>query len=346
MPEIAVRVAPSPGSVQPGNLYVDLQTRTLWLGVTATVDPDRAQLISDIDGTLQLIAEVLQDAYAFTNQQVAPKANIADPVFTGNPQAPTPTTADNDQSIATTAFVKNALAALAGTQYVPGMVMLWGGISGDIGVAELANWGLCDGHAVSRTDYPVLWQKLGTLHGAGNGSTTFNLPDLTERFVMGAGLRSPGLKNEASSTTVADTNVTGSHGHDITGTVLLQSQLPGHTHGVGTLDGTGTGYTDSQDAINHNPDTHTGTSLSGARIAAGGPTSAGKAPIPNTPAHSHTVTVTDLVITGVTGPQSGTLNQAHDHDTIDNGAHSHTVSALELREALPFYTLCYIIRLK
>lgn len=37
----------------------------------------------------------------------ATKANLASPVFTGDPQAPTPATADNDTSIATTAFVKN-----------------------------------------------------------------------------------------------------------------------------------------------------------------------------------------------------------------------------------------------
>jgi hypothetical protein len=40
-------------------------------------------------------------------------APIASPVFTGDPQAPTPGAADNDTSIATTAFVKTAVAGLA-----------------------------------------------------------------------------------------------------------------------------------------------------------------------------------------------------------------------------------------
>jgi alpha-tubulin suppressor-like RCC1 family protein len=42
---------------------------------------------------------------------LAPKAPLASPVFTGNPQAPTPTAGDNDTSLATTAFVTAAIAA-------------------------------------------------------------------------------------------------------------------------------------------------------------------------------------------------------------------------------------------
>src|SRR5215471_5059198 len=47
---------------------------------------------------------------AAVNQNYAP---LADPVFTGDPQAPTPTAGDNDTSIATTAFVRTALTAAA-----------------------------------------------------------------------------------------------------------------------------------------------------------------------------------------------------------------------------------------
>ena len=40
-------------------------------------------------------------------------------------------------------------------------------------------WLLCDGSAVSRTTYAALFAVIGTTYGAGNGSTTFNLPNLT-----------------------------------------------------------------------------------------------------------------------------------------------------------------------
>lgn len=38
-------------------------------------------------------------------------------------------------------------------------------------------WLLCDGAAVSRTEYPTLFDRVGTNYGAGDGSTTFNVPD-------------------------------------------------------------------------------------------------------------------------------------------------------------------------
>ena len=46
---------------------------------------------------------------------------------------------------------------------------------------------LCDGSAVSRTDYAALFAVVGTTFGAGDGSTTFALPDLRAKFIRGAG---------------------------------------------------------------------------------------------------------------------------------------------------------------
>jgi microcystin-dependent protein len=46
-------------------------------------------------------------------------------------------------------------------------------------------WLKCNGQAVSRTTYSRLFSKIGTTFGSGNGSTTFNLPDLRGEFVRG-----------------------------------------------------------------------------------------------------------------------------------------------------------------
>lgn len=46
-------------------------------------------------------------------------------------------------------------------------------------------WLLCDGTAVSRTTYAYLYSIIGTTYGAGDGSTTFNLPDMRGRFPFG-----------------------------------------------------------------------------------------------------------------------------------------------------------------
>ena len=49
------------------------------------------------------------------------------------------------------------------------------------------NWLLCDGREVSRTTYSELFAVIGTVWGAGDGATSFNLPDYRDKFVLGAG---------------------------------------------------------------------------------------------------------------------------------------------------------------
>jgi len=44
----------------------------------------------------------------------------------------------------------------------------------------------CNGAAVSRTTYARLFAKISTIHGVGNGSTTFNIPDRRDKFIIGA----------------------------------------------------------------------------------------------------------------------------------------------------------------
>lgn len=55
------------------------------------------------------------------------------------------------------------------------------------GAAAPSGWLLCDGSAVSRTTYSTLFAVVGTTYGVGDGSTTFNIPDLQGRFPMGKG---------------------------------------------------------------------------------------------------------------------------------------------------------------
>jgi phage-related tail fiber protein len=48
-------------------------------------------------------------------------------------------------------------------------------------------WLMCDNNAISRVTYAVLYSVIGTTYGVGDGSTTFNLPDLRGIFIRGAG---------------------------------------------------------------------------------------------------------------------------------------------------------------
>lgn len=53
------------------------------------------------------------------------------------------------------------------------------------GTAIPEGWLICNGAAVSRTEYASLFSAIGTKWGEGDGETTFNLPDLDERFIEG-----------------------------------------------------------------------------------------------------------------------------------------------------------------
>jgi microcystin-dependent protein len=81
-------------------------------------------------------------------------------------------------------------------------------------------WLLCDGVAYRRADYDPLFQEIGTRFGAGDGATTFNVPDLRGRVPVGAG-QGAGLTNRA----------VGAAGGFETHT-LDTNQMPAHAHGV------------------------------------------------------------------------------------------------------------------
>lgn len=57
----------------------------------------------------------------------------------------------------------------------------------------------CNGSAISRTTYASLFTVIGTTYGSGDGSTTFNLPNLTDKFIQGSNtvgtVKSAGLPN-------------------------------------------------------------------------------------------------------------------------------------------------------
>lgn len=69
-------------------------------------------------------------------------------------------------------------------------------------------WLLCDGTAISRTTYPALFSAIGTAHGSGNGTSTFNLPDLRGRFIRGVDRgvgRDPDRNSRIAGTTGGNT---------------------------------------------------------------------------------------------------------------------------------------------
>ncbi len=62
-----------------------------------------------------------------------------------------------------------------------------GDVKASLQTANHGSWLLCDGQAVSRTDYVNLFELIGTKFGAGDGVTTFNIPDYRGKFLRGLG---------------------------------------------------------------------------------------------------------------------------------------------------------------
>jgi len=133
------------------------------------------------------------------------------PVFTGTPTAPTAAAGTNTTQLATTAFVLSNGAPTGG-------LIMWG-----TGTAP-TGWLLCDGTAVNRTTYAALFAVISTTFGTGDGSTTFNLPNYTNRMPYGTTVAATGGSADA---------VVVSHTHTATSTVTD----PGHAHTISVAAG-------------------------------------------------------------------------------------------------------------
>ena len=173
---------------------------------------------------------------------------------------------------------------------------------------------LCQGQAVSRTTYANLFNVIGTKYGNGDGSTTFNLPDLRGRVPVGL------------NTTDNDFKTLGTTGGSKT-VALTLSQIPAHNHSASTSVNSAGAHNHSASSNSTGAHTHT---VSGSAASGG--------------YHSHMQVVTagtgsvysrsDYNNDGASGayPQGIQADQAGTHthtvsgSAASNGAHSHTIT--------------------
>ena len=116
---------------------------------------------------------------------------------------------------------------------VPSQVPV-GVVSAFAGVNAPAGWLMCAGQAVSRTDYAALFNALSTTYGTGDGSTTFNLPDLRGRVPAGVDNMGGSAASRLTSTVLTASNTLGATGGAQTHT-LTEAQLPSHLHNYGSV---------------------------------------------------------------------------------------------------------------
>jgi microcystin-dependent protein len=146
------------------------------------------------------------------------------------------------QDAATKVYVDTSVATI--NSVITGSIQMWPTATAPTGYL------LCAGAAVSRTTYATLFAVIGTTFGVGDGTTTFNLPNYSDRMPYGTTIGSTGGSKDA---------VVVSHTHTLTD--------PGHNHTTGTSS-SGGGALTSGSQLGYA--TNTGTSTTGITIASAG----------------------------------------------------------------------------
>ena len=112
-------------------------------------------------------------------------------------------------------------ANLTGIEGIPtATIVPWSSASVPTGFLE------CDGSAVSRSTYSDLFGIISTTYGTGDGSSTFNLPNLSDKIAMGKS-NNKALASTAGAETVTST---GNVGGSTANATLSTAQLASHPH--------------------------------------------------------------------------------------------------------------------
>jgi microcystin-dependent protein len=203
-----------------------------------------------------------------------------------------------------------------------------GSISMYAGASAPAGYFLCDGAAISRTDYATLFAIVGTTYGVGDGSLTFNLPNLKGKIPFG--------KDSAQT----EFDVVGEVGGAKVVTLDV-TQIPAHAH-------TQNAHSHTQDAHNHIQNAHTHTQDAHTHVLNGGSTDDTTSPFPYVDASSASVAV--IAVTGInsataTNQNTTPTNQvatATNQNTI--ATNQNTGGGLSHSNLPPYIVLNYIIK--
>ena len=206
------------------------------------------------------------------------------------------------------ALAMEAGAALTGLPVVPtGMVAPFAGTDAPEG------WLPCDGRAVSRTDYAALFAVVGTVYGAGDGATTFVLPDLRGRVAAGlddmGGTAAGRLTGRPGG---VDGTALGASGGAETHT-LGETEIAEHGHGAGSYEGRASGTTGSGGAHTHSLSRRSGAGSgpSAYQVTTSGDGGGARDATASAGAHTHAFSA-EVSLTG----RSGTAGGGKPHNNV------------------------------
>ena len=136
-----------------------------------------------------------------------------------------------EPSVGVTVTASAINTVVSGGGFMSGMVMPFAMNAAPVG------WLACQGGAVDRTFFASLFAAIGTTYGAGDGTTTFNLPDLRGYFVRGIGTGSARDPGRVFGTTQTPDNNPHTHSLSLTGGSHTHTAVSAglHAHSVNNV---------------------------------------------------------------------------------------------------------------
>jgi len=145
-------------------------------------------------------------------------------------------------------------ANLTGIEGIPtATIVPWSSSSVPTGFLE------CNGATVSRSTYSALFAIIGTTYGAGDGASTFEIPDLQDNVAMGKS----GTKALASTGGANAVQSTGNVGGTTANATLTEAQLASHSHPGGGTAASRPGEPNANSPFPYNTGANTGSTGSG-----------------------------------------------------------------------------------
>ena len=190
-----------------------------------------------------------------------------------------------------------------------------GSIQPWLGATTPSGWLICNGQAVSRTTYATLFAIISESFGVGDGTTTFELPQLRGRQLTGAPSTGYPISaevnvggNSSASTVASHVAAYGDHSHSLTYTAYAEPEHDyTHTHSATATDGTNTPIAHTLSGTSYGGGTHSHTSTVG--TGASGSFTTGSSTFSSS-GHSHT------------GPTTSTDYHSHTYSTSSWSAHA------------------------
>lgn len=236
--------------------------------------------------------------------------------------------------VATAGIANGAVTPAKLSFDIAGVITAFGGSSAPTG------WLLCDGSAVSRSTYADLFAVIGSTYGSGDGSTTFNVPNLKGKIPVGLDAAQTEFDTLAETggakTVTLDTTMIPSHAHTISAyshSSISTADLS-HTHGAGSyaVSSNTTGISASSSSAgshqhNLNYSGRAGSTTTGYAIIDGTGFTGTLIKTAEAGDHSHTISISDPGHSHSFSGSSGSMsaNSTHTH-TIGDHASKDTAS--------------------